>query len=345
MSFLPRFALFLLLATPACAATTESLEASEGALAAPEVLRAGVERERAGSGAGSTAAVQQRSVHFGNAHTLAILSKAAYAKTSTPESLAALGVPGVTRVTAFDDTCTGGNAIYVTFPSASVLAFRGTETDSQLDLDINEDDAFHAFPLARGGERAEVHNGFRRQFESLWNGDAACGVRKGIGAFLAEQGANRPLYLTGHSLGGALASLALAQTFVEGIDAIAPAIPTPKIEVAALYTFGAPKVGNGIFAEVVGDHAQVTQTPIFRFVHGNDLVATLPRPFGTLFREEWNHMKPSGEGEHALQVWFDEETAKIGTRAAFVGISIPDHAIDGYVKGIAGHARRRNELP
>jgi hypothetical protein len=63
----------------------------------------------------------------------------------------------------------------------------------------------------------------------------------------------RPLYVTGHSQGAAVA--ALATKFLE----------LNNIEVAATYTFAAPFPGDGIFASSV-------RTPVFRMEFGDDIV-------------------------------------------------------------------------
>ena len=325
------FLLLGALASTACAAESEDVDADEGAVTAGSgPITPGVERQRAGMG--NVAETLQRGVHFGNAHTLALISKESYMPSPTPESLAARGVPATTSVTSFNNRCTGGDAIFVESSTYAVLAFRGTEMSSNLDIEIDKDEAFHDFPLQRAGTSARVHNGFRRQFESLWNAAPDCGVSEGISAKLAAYRADRPLYFTGHSLGGALATLALAQTFVEG--------DLPPV--AGVYTYGAPKVGDRLFAELVGDRAVASRTPVYRFVHGNDIVPATPRPLA--WTESWQHVKPTGAMEHAFQVWFDAKSTRIGTMASFLGFSIPDHMLDGYVADLAANARRRGEL-
>ncbi len=71
----------------------------------------------------------------------------------------------------------------------------------------------------------------------------------------------RPLWITGHSLGGALALLAawrLQRSF---------------IPVHQVYTFGAPMIGNAVAAEAF--HEEFANK-IFRFVDEEDLVPLLP---------------------------------------------------------------------
>ncbi len=77
-----------------------------------------------------------------------------------------------------------------------------------------------------------------------------------------------PLYVTGHSLGGALATMATAALVEGGID------------VAGVYTFGQPRVGDRTFVKQL---RASTQGKIFRFVNHNDIVPHVPPPFSV-----WN---------------------------------------------------------
>ena len=73
-----------------------------------------------------------------------------------------------------------------------------------------------------------------------------------------------PLYVTGHSLGGALATIATAALVDHGI------------EVAGVYTFGQPRVGDRTFVRQLSNS---TQGKVFRFVNNNDIVPHVPPPF------------------------------------------------------------------
>jgi hypothetical protein len=72
-----------------------------------------------------------------------------------------------------------------------------------------------------------------------------------------NSGFTPPLYLTGHSQGGAVAVLA------------AKALELAGIEVTATYTFAAPLPGDDVFAASV-------KTPVFRFEYGDDIVPHYP---------------------------------------------------------------------
>lgn len=70
-----------------------------------------------------------------------------------------------------------------------------------------------------------------------------------------QEDENKPLFITGHSLGGALATVATKK------------LKYPKI--AACYTFGSPRVGNEDWMEGI-------KTPIYRVVNSADPVTMLP---------------------------------------------------------------------
>lgn len=66
--------------------------------------------------------------------------------------------------------------------------------------------------------------------------------------------------LTGHSLGGAIATIAAAEWQGER-------------DVAAVYTFGQPRVGRADFADFIRRHYGEN---IFRFVNNRDVVTRVP---------------------------------------------------------------------
>lgn len=134
----------------------------------------------------------------------------------------------------------------------AVVSFRGTQQvrDWMTNLQIDK------VPVT--GRNAEdrrtlgsVHSGFNRAFLSVQN--QVLQHLKG-----AEE---LPLYVTGHSLGGALATLA---TWHLSGD-----------QLAACYTFGAPRVGDdGLMNRY--------RTPIYRIVNGADPVPCVPPSGGAI---------------------------------------------------------------
>ena len=79
--------------------------------------------------------------------------------------------------------------------------------------------------------KLHVHSGFFAAFNDLSTGQE--GLQTAFDRIKQDSKGVIPIYITGHSLGGALAQIATA---VFGCD-----------QIAACYTFGSPRVGNGYF--------------------------------------------------------------------------------------------------
>jgi triacylglycerol lipase len=169
---------------------------------------------------------------------------------------------GLRQVAFFNSGRIGTQAYLVQsdqpFPFA-VLVFRGTEQrveDFLTDLD--------AFREPLGGDSVRVHEGFLRALDSVW---------QNMATELASISA--PVFYTGHSLGGALATIAGSR------------LPRPR----AIYTFGSPRVGNGAFAAALRDVA------VYRVVDDSDAVTKLPpEELGFRHAGELHHIRPSAFG-------------------------------------------------
>ena len=109
---------------------------------------------------------------------------------------------------------------------AVIVSFRGTELKSRSVLhEIQTDLNTIPVPFELGGK---VHKGFLKGLEEIWGGS------EGLHNFLEDrinENPQRPLWITGHSLGGALAALCFAR------------IP----EATGLYLYGAPLIGDDGF--------------------------------------------------------------------------------------------------
>ena len=128
----------------------------------------------------------------------------------------------------------------------SVLSFRGTEkgvNDWITNLNILQKET----PIPGTKHEALIHSGFQRAFNS---------VKLAILSKLTPlTDGGSTLYLTGHSLGGALALIA-TRDIARGSH-------------GSCYTFGSPRVGRFGFADYI-------KTPIYRVVNANDLVPRIP---------------------------------------------------------------------
>lgn len=135
---------------------------------------------------------------------------------------------------------------------AIVLAFRGTEPDRWTDwcTDLSSSQM--------GWLGCQVHTGFCRAHDGVANQYLQL-IRK----FRTK---NQAIYTTGHSLGGALATLA-AKVLATGGESGEDFKPTLVV------TFGAPKVGDNRFTSTYG-------VTLLRFVHNEDIIPHVP-PMGS----------------------------------------------------------------
>lgn len=138
---------------------------------------------------------------------------------------------------------------------ALVVVFRGTRLQVHAVLDIAEivlinqqdlwtDAALLPAVFAAGGR---VHAGFLKAFKD---------VSDRLDAVVAQKTPRQRLWLTGHSMGGALATLAAAHLGSSAVQ--------------GLSTYGCPRVGDAAFTSVLPRQAYD------RFVHRDDWVATVP---------------------------------------------------------------------
>jgi len=285
-------------------------------------IQPGVERARQAAKAGApTADVQRASVHFGNAYWLARLSFLSYSNQADVKTELTKAGFDVSHVHFFENTCTGAFAFYLTGDGYSVLTFRGTEptwNDWATDLD--------SWKTGWKGS-GFVHTGFLSRFNSIWSADRACGVDEGVGSWLASHHTGGDLYLTGHSMGAALATLALATTQADACGQDSKCTRPPSMPVSALYTFGSPKVGNQDFAHATARMAK-GRTPIYRFVNGDDPVTIIPRdlnPTEALLFTDYRHVSNDGEGEEVFQVWMRDKTLEVATWVPHISWNPKDH--------------------
>jgi len=152
--------------------------------------------------------------------------------------------------------------------SCALLLFRGTQAtrinDWFTDLECRQVD----------GPRGKIHRGFAKALDPTW---------PEISRWLAQHAADVPLYIAGHSLGGALAVLAAAKRRLPARGSAWP--------VQGLYTYGQPRVGDGAF---VGALESDFKSRWFRFVNNNDVVTRVP-------------MRAMGYADGGIVRYFDED--------------------------------------
>ena len=127
-------------------------------------------------------------------------------------------------------------------PGMAIVAFRGTVSVGNFLTDAE------AALVHNGLFPGLVHYGFCRAVDAVYPT-----VRSLLSGFPREL----RIWVTGHSLGGAMASLVAQRLAVDGYP------------VRAVYTYGSPRAGDRKFRDAY-------RLPNFRFVNDNDLVPHLP---------------------------------------------------------------------
>ncbi|HEY5038320.1 MAG TPA: lipase family protein [bacterium] len=190
----------------------------------------------------------------------------------------------------------------------SILSFRGTQIKQWIDI---ETDLNIPFYKNKGGE---VHRGFFEAFQVIAP-DLIQALKK----------LKTPLYVTGHSLGGALATVAVMN------------LPNPD-QIAACYTYGAPRVGNAEFVEAF------YKVPVYRLVHASDIVPHLPFfAMGYCHPSSMRFLTAKGELITDETAWLRCFLQGLRTFLTFSwGRFIGDHSMKFYVEFLFKVAKSRN---
>ncbi|ERN16918.1 lipase isoform X1 [Amborella trichopoda] len=197
--------------------------------------------------------------------------------------------------------------------NAIVIAFRGTQEHSlqnwvedlfwkQLDLD---------YP---GMPDAMVHHGF---YAAYHNTTLRSGILNAVQK-ARELYRDIPIMLTGHSMGGALASFCALDLVVNyGVDNL------------QLMTFGQPRIGNAAFASYFSKRVPY----MFRITNGHDIVPHLP-PYYAYFpqktyhhfpREVWLYDIGYGSLTYLVEKICDETGEDPACSRSVTGNSVLDH--------------------
>ena len=138
----------------------------------------------------------------------------------------------------------------------------------------------------------KAHEGFINALDSIW-----IFIEKAIKVFRNKK---QPLWITGHSLGGALAMLAASKCFSRRIG-----------NVYGIYTFGQPRVGNAKFTNKFNSlYKNVT----YRFVNNEDIIPCVPWLLGYEHAGNLCYFDNKGllrKEPSVLERYADQMTAKI----------------------------------
>jgi hypothetical protein len=229
-----------------------------------------------------------------------------------------------------------------------VLAFRGTPPTSAIswlvDGDTSPSDVVLRSLAGQAGSlpRFQVHAGFYRNVRAIrWAVMAA--LRRALEGRSVDPGEDRPtgrmqrLYVTGHSLGGAMAALFTIMLLTDAQNEdVADAL-------GATCTYGQPMVGTRAFAVEVG--RRQLDTRLVRYLYRHDPVPQCPPRFtgdyahvGAEWRFDttWSQSsQPIGQVRNPLELAVLPESALLRRttlrRLPWGGLSADDHGPQNYV--------------
>lgn len=192
---------------------------------------------------------------------------------SAPETPVELAQVGFDRYELFVDSDTGLEAYVAGSDESVIVAFRGSNETNDTITDLN-------FPQDEGavhGVAGRVHRGFANALAPSFDA-----ITKTVRSFAS---AGQPIWITGHSLGGAEATLTAARFARAGI------------QIAPLYAYAAPRAGDAAFAQ---DAFEKLGGRAYRIVNELDLVPRVPP--AAVAAEESARVLPLGQATGAQAV-------------------------------------------
>jgi len=207
-----------------------------------------------------------------------------------------------------------------------LLAFRGTKSIRDWITDAKA--AFVSWRTF-----GKVHKGFHKALNYVWDDVITC-----IQDFHTN---GQSVWLTGHSLGGALATLAFPQ--IVGLH----------MDVRGMYTFGQPRTGNKTFAARFDAKHRYRS---FRVVNNEDLVTRIPprlmtyRHIGRIY-----YFDDKGVLHRGIEWWrvVLNRWASVNRRATARydelreqnPNGVADHFLENYIKNIKKAIREQRRMP
>lgn len=132
-----------------------------------------------------------------------------------------------------------------------VIGFAGTSDIKDFLTDMSFPNQPESFP----GIPGRVHTGFKNVLDKSWN--------QLLDLIKKHSLIGKPIFLTGHSMGGASAVIAATRLASAGYP------------IDAIYTYSSPRIGDETYAQYV---SQLFPSRIYRFVNSEEIVPRLPPP-------------------------------------------------------------------
>ncbi|KAE8648243.1 uncharacterized protein LOC101204368 isoform X1 [Cucumis sativus] len=204
-----------------------------------------------------------------------------------------------------------------------VVAFRGTEQSRWKDLRTD----LMLVPAGLNPERIsgdfneeiQVHSGFLSAYDSVRMRIISL-IKKAI--YYNDDRAEPPVkwhvYVTGHSLGGALATLL-------ALELSSSQLARHEAITVTMYNFGSPRVGNRQFAEIYNKKVKDS----WRVVNHRDIIPTVPRLMGYCHVAQPVYLA-AGDLKDALE---NVELQADGYEGDVIGESTPDVLVNEFMKG------------
>lgn len=198
-----------------------------------------------------------------------------------------------------------------------VVAFRGTEPNKFQDWLTDLGYRYYKRKVAGG----HVHHGFWTAWKSV--------EKQTLDALKSLHNNRQAIWFTGHSLGGALATLS------------SRVVPT-TYKATGVHTFGSPRVGSPAYAKAY-------KLPLLRFVNEQDIVPHVP--FQGLFIK-YSHvgkrqiLTPDGRVTSNVREW--KRLLRWVAQAAVMGVgslpakAIQDHSMVNYIGKLEKHYANRH---
>lgn len=211
--------------------------------------------------------------------------------------------------------CGGAQAYWFQNEHDSVVVFRGTEVNDWNDIRADAN-ALTAVAETVG----KVHRGFKSEVDEIWPH-----IEKALEAN------RKPLWLCGHSLGGAMANICSSRAMLSYI----------KTEPVGVFTYGSPRVGCKKYVSHV-------KLPHYRWVNNNDIVTRVP-PMFLGYRHSGTEMYIDRHGRlKDVKGWrrvSDRLQGFISGLKRFKIDQLSDHSAPNYIDAIFKIVRAREPNP
>ncbi len=230
-------------------------------------------KKKSPPGSAPAFSAQALSFNASNAIVLAALARAAYSDPVPAQKVAAQFGLKIFEWIQFNKPLEDVYAFVAGGEDYVVISFRGTDPQDWKNwmTDLHATASPFEWLFQGAGNVGNVHAGFGHAIYDAWTKINAAletvmpRIPPGTDPGLMANANQRTLWLTGHSLGAALAVLTGA--------AFSMWIEDMKRQVNGIYTFGQPRVG---LYEFCGNYDHQLRARTFRFVNKQDMVPRIP---------------------------------------------------------------------